>query len=134
MNSVLYDQTFISFSEKYILMRGLIVRKPFGTLIVEGKKKLEIRKRPTKLRERVVIIENGKAIGEVDIADVVGPVGLEELKKLEEYHLAGDFLEEYVGDGYAYVWVLKNPKKYEKPRKIKKPRGAMVFIKDVEFK
>ena len=41
---------------------GLIVREPFASMIVDGKKKWEIRTRKTNKRGEIYIISNGKII------------------------------------------------------------------------
>jgi hypothetical protein len=95
-------------------MRCLIVKDPWATEIVEGKKKREYRSFPIKIRERIGIIRAGSKtiIGEVDL------VGCVEAKKLR--------VSDYCFGLYA--WILENPVKYQKPRPYDHPIGAQIWV------
>jgi len=60
--------------------RGFRVKEPYATWIVQGKKRWEIRKHPTRVRGRVAVIHKDKVVGTVEIVDVHGPFTLDELK------------------------------------------------------
>jgi len=108
--------------------KGLIVREPFATLIVEGRKVWEIRKSRTRIRGEVLILSNGFALGKAELVDVLGPFTPEELAEHADKHRAGfDFLAEYSGGKPLYAWVFRNAEKFERPLKVKVPRGAQVW-------
>ncbi|USS39948.1 ASCH domain-containing protein [Thermococcus aggregans] len=116
-------------------MKGLIVKEPFASWIVEGKKEWEIRKSSTKIRGEVYIINRGFAIGKAELVDVLGPFTPEELKDYKEKHMAEyDFLKEYSNGKKLYAWVFKNPVKFEKPLEVIMPKGAQIWVNIRGFK
>ncbi|WP_461866699.1 ASCH domain-containing protein [Thermococcus sp.] len=111
-------------------MRGLIVKEPFASWIVEGKKVWEIRKSRTKVRGRILIINKGKAIGSVELIDVLGPFTPEELAQHEDKHMVSyDFLEKYSKGKKLYAWVFQNPEKFSSPERVKVSKGAQIWVK-----
>ena len=108
--------------------RGLIVREPYASLIVDGKKTWEIRKSPTRVRGRIGIVSRGRLIGEVELVDVLGPFSVETLKAHEDKHKAGDFLEAYAQARPLWAWVLKNPRRYETPLPVPPRKGRMLWV------
>ncbi|AEH24990.1 ASCH domain-containing protein [Pyrococcus yayanosii] len=110
-------------------MKGLIVREPYASWIVEGRKVWEIRKNSTRIRGRIVIISGRKALGTVELVDVLGPFTPEELVEHEDKHLASyEFLKRYSNGKKLYAWVLANPEKFEHPRDVAVPPGAQVWV------
>ncbi len=108
--------------------KGLIVREPYASLIVEGKKEWEIRKTKTKIRGEVLIISNGKAVGKAELVDVLGPFTPEELAEHEDKHHATlEFLREYSNGKPLYAWVFRNAEKFERPRGVRMARGVQVW-------
>ena len=116
-------------------MKGLIVREPFASWIVEGKKIWEIRKSSTKIRGEIFIISKKKAIGKVELVDVLGPFTPEELANHKDKHLADyDFLKKYAKGKKLYVWVLSNPQKFKEPKEIIMANGAQIWVNIRGFK
>ncbi|WP_456421730.1 ASCH domain-containing protein [Thermococcus sp.] len=108
--------------------KGLIVREPYASLIVEGKKVWEIRKTRTKIRGEILIISNGKALGKAELVDVLGPFTPEELAKHEDKHRASvSFLREYSNGKPLYAWVLRNAEKFERPKEIQMAKGVQIW-------
>lgn len=108
--------------------KGLIVREPYASLIVEGKKVWEIRKTRTRIRGEILIISNGKAIGKAELVDVLGPFKPEELKDHEDKHRASvEFLREYSNGKPLYAWVLRNAEKFEKPKEVEMAKGVQIW-------
>ncbi len=111
-------------------MRGLIVREPFASWIVEGKKIWEIRKSRTNVRGRILILNGGRILGSVELMDVLGPFTPEELSHYKNKHLVSyEFLKEYSKGKKLYAWVLENPEKFERPKKIEVPKGAQIWVR-----
>ncbi|WP_457548996.1 ASCH domain-containing protein [Archaeoglobus sp.] len=109
---------------------GLIVKEPYASMIVKGLKVWEIRKRRTNIRGEIYIISRGFVIGKVSIVDVLGPFTVEELLKYEEKHRVDyNFLKEYAGNSKLYAWVLKGAKKFDRPLKVKVPKGAQIWVR-----
>jgi len=108
--------------------KGLIVKEPFATLIVEGKKTWEIRKSRTRVRGEVLILNRGMAIGKAELVDVLGPFTPEELASHQEKHRATlEFLREYSNGKPLYAWVFRNAEKFETPKRIGISKGAQVW-------
>nr|WP_279231343.1 ASCH domain-containing protein [Thermus altitudinis] len=108
---------------------GLIVREPYASLIVDGKKTWEIRKRKTRHRGPLGIITSGYLIGQADLLDVQGPFTVEELLAHPEKHLADEaFLRAYAGEQPLYAWILRNAFRYEEPLFVPKKPGRVIFV------
>ena len=109
--------------------RGLIVREPYASLIVDGEKTWEIRKHPTRVRGPVGIITGGRLIGQVEIVGVEGPFEPEELLDKGERHRADpEFLLAYAGGKPLWAWVLENPVRYPRPVPVPPRRGRMMWV------
>lgn len=110
--------------------RGFRVREPYATYIVEGKKRWELRKHPTRVRGRVGVISNDRLVGTVEIRDVHGPYSVEELAAHYDRHLAEPrFLRQYAGEDKVYVWELEHPRPLHPPRRIRGKRGQQLWIR-----
>ncbi|MGC8876040.1 ASCH domain-containing protein [Thermus sp.] len=108
---------------------GLIVREPYASLIVDGKKVWEIRKRKAHHRGPLGIVTGGRLIGQADLVGVEGPFSVEELLAHREKHRAEEaFLRAYAGEGPLFAWVLENAFRYEKPLYVPKRPGRVMFV------
>ena len=113
--------------------RGLMVRDPFASQILNGEKIWEIRGRATQIRGPVVIVKSGtgKAFGTVNLVRVLGPLDKDDLVKAQE--LPATERAEVARDGlpYAktYAYVLSNPKWFEKPIPYRHPSGAVTWVR-----
>ncbi len=109
---------------------GLIVKEPYASMIVKGLKVWEIRKRRTNVRGEIYIISRGFVVGKVELVDVLGPFTVEELSEHEEKHrVKYDILKEYAGDSKLYAWVLEKAEEFDKPLRVKVPRGAQIWVR-----
>ncbi len=110
--------------------RGFRVREPYATYIVEGKKRWEIRRHPTRVRGRVGVISGGKLVGTVEIRGVQGPFTVEELREHYDRHL-GDpqFLEEYACGDALYAWELENAHAFPAPKMVKTKKGQQLWVR-----
>lgn len=109
--------------------RGLIVREPYASWIVDGKKTWEIRKHPTRIRGRIGILTGGKLIGEVEIVGVEGPFSAEELLAYRDRHHAdAEFLIPYAQGKPLWAWVLAHPLRYPEPIPVPLRRGRMLWV------
>ena len=86
-------------------MRALSVRQPYADQIMRGKKRIEYRSRPTKIRGRIYIyasltlaFSNGE---DLPRGVIVGTVELFDCTK----------------GPHDYEWHLRNPKRFARPRK-----------------
>jgi len=119
--------------EEEVGPRGLMVRDPFATQILNGEKVWEIRGRPTQIRGPVVIVKSGtgKAFGTVNLVRVLGPLEKDDLVQAQELPLPER--EEVARDGlpYAktYAYVLSNPKWFAAPIAYRHPSGAVTWVR-----
>ncbi len=110
--------------------RGFRVKEPYASLIVQGKKRWELRKHPTRVRGRVAVIHKDKVLGTVEITDVHGPFTVEELEEHYDKHLAHPrFLEAYAQGKPLYAWELGNPQEYAQPRSFTPKPGQQLWIR-----
>jgi len=138
-------------------IRVLAVRQPWASLIVEGLKTIEIRSRPTNIRERVAIyaskkineldcinsrgyvwndkihpdiLKTGVILGTVDIySSTTHPVISSAVFNINhKYHMAQD---SYFTKEGVHFWYLKDPIKFSIPIPYKPPKGAVVWSKTV---
>jgi predicted transcriptional regulator len=112
-------------------MKCLIIKQPWIELILSGKKTWEMRSRPTNIRGRIGLIEQGTGliVGEVDIVDsfhAAVEFYCEKAKSFCYHRIDTDDFD--LLDKYEYAWVLDNVKRYEKPIPYKHPQGAVVWV------
>jgi hypothetical protein len=108
---------------------GLIVREPYASYIVDGKKTWEIRKRVARHRGPLGIVSRGLLIGQADLVGVEGPFSVEELLPHFAKHLAEEaFLRAYAQGEPLYAWVLENAFRYEKPLFVPRRPGRVMFV------
>lgn len=117
-------------------MDGLIVKQPWANLIVQGKKKMEVRGcRTKKQNENVAIIESGmnRILGDVRILGCI-ELDKQSFEELREQHLIDLSYEEVlVSFGYKklYGWLLGEMNEIAEPivchsRKV----GQVIWVKD----
>jgi predicted transcriptional regulator len=108
---------------------GLIVKEPYASLIVDGKKTWELRKRRARHRGPLGIVSRGWLIGQADLVGVEGPFTVEELLAHGEKHRAEEaFLRAYAGEEPLFAWVLENAFRYERPLYVPKRPGRVMFV------
>ncbi len=110
--------------------RGLFVREPYASLIVEGKKTWEIRKHPTRVRGRIGIVNRGQVLGSVEIVGTRGPFTPEQLPNHRDKHYADvELLRKYAQGKPLFAWVLKDAVKYSEPIPIPTTKGQQLWAK-----
>ncbi len=120
-----YDQ-----QQPWLPARGLFVRQPYASLIVEGQKTWEIRKHPTRVRGRVGIVNRGHVLGTVEIVGTRGPFTPEQLAEHQDKHRADvQTLKDYAQGSPLYAWILKNAVKYPEPVPIPTVKGQQMWAK-----
>ncbi len=118
-----------------IPVRSLVVREPWASLIVGGRKTWEIRRYPTRIRGRIGIVSGRGLIGAVRLVDVLGPFSVEELLLHIEKHLAPEeVLRAYAGDSELYAWVLAEPEEFPEPFEVERPRGPRTWVTESQVR
>lgn len=126
-------RTPLSPNEEEFGPRGLMVRDPFATQILDGEKIWEIRGRASQIRGPVVIVKSGTgcAFGTVNLIRVLGPLELDDL--IEAPELPASEREEFRRDGLpyskTYAYVFSNPKWFERPIPYRHPSGAVTWVR-----
>lgn len=113
-------------------MRGLIIKKRWLDLIIEGVKTWEIRNSNCRIRERIGLIQSGSGhvMGCADLVDSIS-LTLEEFPEHFDKHRVP--IEE-LRYNKIYAWVLANPKKLTKPIPYDQKRGAIKWVKIQDIK
>jgi ASCH domain len=113
-------------------LRGLMVREPWASLILRGKKTWEIRGTRTSHRGEIYIIRSGtgRVVGSCRIIDVLGPLTMEDMRLNVETHLTPESELILGGLPYrsTYAWVLAEPRTFEEPIPYKHPSGAITWV------
>jgi hypothetical protein len=113
--------------------RGLLIRDPYATQILNGEKHWEIRGRATQIRGTIVIIKSGTgcAFGTANLKRVLGPLSLDDLGRSPE--LPAPEREEFAREGLpyprTYAYVLDNPRWFETPVPYQHPSGAVTWVR-----
>ena len=108
-------------------MKGLIIKKPWVDYILKGDKIWEIRGSKTKVRGKIELIQSGSGlvVGCCEIIDCF-QLSLEEYKQNVNNHCVTN--TDKLPYNQTYAWVIKNPTRYEQPRRYKHPNGAIIWV------
>lgn len=108
--------------------RALIVRQPWVDLILSGEKTWEMRSRPTNVRGRIGIIEQGTGlvVGEVSITGVIKNISRDTAFMQKNRHRVDD-LE--LLRKWNTAWILSGAKRYKEPLPYDHPNGAVTWVR-----
>lgn len=113
--------------------QGLLVKAPFAQMIVDGRKKWELRTRRCWRRGKVAILLAGSktAIGEVTITDSIA-LTQDQLSQNFEHHRVHNLRDVFnrLPDQHVqyFAWVLEGARKYKHPKPYAHPVGAVVWV------
>lgn len=110
--------------------KGLIVREPWISAILNGRKTWELRGSATRVRGRIGLIASGSGnvVGEIDVVGVRGPLTLSELLVNEVSHLVAIGRSSPIRYKKVYAWVMANPHRYEEPVPYSHRQGAVIWV------
>ena len=109
--------------------RGLIICEPWLDLIFEGKKTWELRSRNTHIRGSIYLIRSGSGLI-IGQADLVRVVRLPEKEMSGHYKKHGERRNNFgFSNKIIYAWVLKNAKRFKKPKPYIHPMGAVIWVR-----
>ena len=110
-------------------MKGLIIKEPWIDLILDNKKKWEIRGSATTIRGKILLIKSGTGCiwGEANLIDCICVTHEQLCNSFIQHRIP---IEEVVNIRYKkpYVWVLDNPKRFKAPVPYKHPNGAVIWV------
>lgn len=93
-------------------MKALSIKDPWASLIVAGKKTIELRTWRTNYRGPILIHRSGKSRGIIGIADIVDIIEIESLDQFRALHNKHHAPDEFYR-GKLHGWILKNAKQIE---------------------
>jgi ASCH domain-containing protein len=112
-------------------VNGLIIRSPSVEWILAGKKTWEIRGHYTHVCGKIALIRGGSGLvaGTCELVKVIGPLILRELR--ENARKFAEPKSEITSLPYetTYAWVLKNARKFRRPRRYNHPSGAVIWVR-----
>jgi hypothetical protein len=108
------------------MIKGLFIKEPWISLILDGSKTWEIRSCNTKIRGRIALISSGtgEVKGYVDISDAF-KISKEMFKSSFNMHRINSQNTIYKK---PHVWVLTKPHKLEKGIPFQHKKGCVVWI------
>ena len=112
-------------------IKGLFIKEPWITLILEGKKTWEIRGSNSHIRGRIALIGSGtgEVKGYVDIVDSI-PLGGDYFDQSENFHRICQ--SRYSSNNMPYkkthAWVFSNPKQLINGIKFTPKKGCVIWI------
>lgn len=118
-------------------MDGLIVKRTWGQMILNGQKEWEIRGKNTTHRGRYYLMYSGMVYGEFDLIDSQPFTEQEFYNNTEKHRLPieclsySDLIMRYKR---PYKWIIRNAKLYDVPIPYTHPQGAVIWVKDVQLK
>ena len=114
-------------------MRGLLIREPWITYILDGRKTWEIRGGNCRIRGRIGLIRSGSGlvVGTAEIVDSKGPLSDEEMRANVSKHCIPPEALDGIRKRYKniYAWVLTNAKPLPKPLSYVHSKGAIKWVK-----
>jgi hypothetical protein len=121
------------FPQKALPDRAVIIREPFLTDILLGRKRWEIRSTATTVRGRIALIRSGSGliVGEASIVDCKGPLDVGTLANSSA--LTNEERRWYRSARQlpylrTFAWVFADPLSYAAPVAYLHPQGAVRFV------
>ncbi|MFG1371468.1 hypothetical protein V5F32_04755 [Xanthobacter oligotrophicus] len=114
------------------ISRGLIIREPWISCILDGGKTWELRGSRTAIRGRIGLIASGSrnVIGAVDLVDVVGPLDRETLSNTVDRHRVQlDWPTGHLPYFSVFAWVFENPERFTTPKPYVHRPGAVIWVR-----
>ena len=111
-----------------MIERGLIIQGKWLDLILDNGKVWEMRSSRTKIRGQIALIESGTGliVGEAELIGCGEALSRDEAVAAYQSHKVFniDLLEKW-----KYPWILKNAKRYDKPKPYDHPQGAVIWVR-----
>ena len=113
------------------ITRGLIIREPWVSMILDGSKDWEMRTTATKIRGPVALIAagSGRIIGVADLCDVKGPLNHAQMAFNQAHHrIPKDDIGQGEGARWNTAWVMKDAQRLKDPVPYNHPSGAVIWV------
>jgi hypothetical protein len=123
----------------HVPQRGLLIRDPYLSDILQGEKRWELRSFATRIRGPVGLIKSttGRVFGEGVLRECIGPLDLEVLLNSSEIgphdsreiKASGQLpYKNEAGESSTYAWVFEDVHVYPEPIPYRHPSGAVTFV------
>ena len=93
-------------------MKALSIKEPWASLIIDGKKTIELRTWRTNYRGLIMIHRSGKNSGMIGLAEIMDIIEIESLDHFrllrDKHHAPDEFYKEKL-----YGWILENARHVE---------------------
>lgn len=113
------------------VVSGLVIKDPYITYILEGKKDWEMRSKPTQKRGWIALIKksSGRVFGVAKLVGCEGPMSLDEMMANLARHRIPE-MELLSGEvaGWNVAWRLESPILFRNPIPYDHPSGAVTWI------
>ncbi|MGI9360209.1 MAG: DUF4357 domain-containing protein [Parasphingorhabdus sp.] len=112
-------------------MKGLLIRKRWLDLILDGQKTWEMRSRKTKVRGPIALIESGSGtvVGTAKLVDSLAPLKATNYMEHRNRHaIPEDMLDDVIANGWVHPWVLTEVQRLASPVSYDHPSGAVTFV------
>lgn len=111
--------------------KGLIIREPWISMILDGMKTWELRSSSTAHRGRVALIASGTAtvLGEVNLVGARGPLTRDDLaNNVSRHQVERDWETQDMPYKAVHAWILERPVRYASPVPYIHPKGAVIWV------
>ena len=111
-------------------MKCLVVGERWLDLILSRRKTWELRGSHTHIRGKIGLIQSGSGLilGTCEVVGSKGPLSQAELRRTVSKHRVPANELRYLPYDRTYAWVLKNARRYPRPRRYNHPRGAVIWV------
>jgi hypothetical protein len=112
-------------------MKALIIREPWITHILAGRKTWEMRTAPTKVRGRIGLIRKGSGmvIGIAELVDSLPPLNAAGLAAARDRHaIPAEMDAEALQSGWLCPWVLRNAGPLQHPVPAGQKAGQVIWV------
>lgn len=113
-------------------VRGLIIREPWLSMILAGRKDWEMRSRSTTVRGSIALIRSGSGLV-VGVARLTGcgeRLAPEAMRASNHRHgVPAERIDRVIADGWTIPWQLEGARALSSPLPYRHPKGAVVWVR-----
>lgn len=111
------------------MKKGLIIREPWISMILEGIKTWEIRGSKTNIRGKIYLIKSKTQMvfGEINLIDCIKINEKIYEENRDKHCISKEYILPYTFDR-MYAWVLSEPIIYEKPFHYHHKQGCVIWV------
>jgi len=112
-------------------MKGLIIREPWISKILSGKKTWELRSRPTDYRGKIALIRKGTGmiVGLAELTDCLPPLSSATFDAARDRHgIPPDRDNEVIRAGWVFPWVMSGVRIIDPAIAAQQKPGAVIWV------